>query len=83
MSENTSDDLVGSEGKVGEPKHTTGHSTAVAKMGEGEFMCPECGKTFTVQDAAEKHLHLVHMKHLRSEHNEFHDRDVDTMHVEA
>ena len=77
-----SDDLVGSEGEVGEPRHTPGHSTTIAKVGEGEFICPECGKTFDIKEAAEKHLHLVHMKHLKTEHKEFHAKDVDTMHVE-
>jgi uncharacterized protein (UPF0212 family) len=75
-------DLVGSEGGVGEPIHTPGHSTAIAKVGTGEYMCPECGKKFDLAEAAEKHLHLVHMKHLRAEHREFHSKDVDTMHVE-
>jgi hypothetical protein len=44
-------------------------------------MCPECGKTFDIKDAAEKHLHSTHLKHLKAEHGEFHGQDVDTIHV--
>ncbi len=83
MSEqNHSSDQIGEEGSVGEPKHTEGHSTAIIHGKEHEYMCPECGKSFDIQEAAEKHLHLVHMKHLRTAHKEFHGKDVDTMHVE-
>ncbi len=81
MSEET-DDRVGADSAMGEPKHTAGHSTEVMKLGDGEFMCPECSKTFDIQDAAEKHLHLVHIKHLKEEHGEFHGKDVDAIHVE-
>jgi hypothetical protein len=44
-------------------------------------MCPECGRTFEVKDAAEQHLHLMHIKHLKAEHGEFHGEDVGTYHV--
>ncbi len=54
-----------------EPKHTAGHSTAVAQEREGEFMCPECGKTFNDKENAEKHLHETHAEHLRAVHGEF------------
>ena len=54
---------------------------AVTQVSEHEFMCPECGKTFDIKDAAEKHLHSVHVKHLRAAHGEFHGEDVDSIHV--
>ena len=57
-------------GGAGEPKHTQGHSTVVAQGKSGEFMCPECGKTFSGKDEAEKHLHSEHFEHLRSVHGE-------------
>lgn len=66
---------------IGEPKHTQGHSTQITQTPNHEFMCPECGKTFDIQDAAEKHLHSMHLKHLKAEHGEFHGKDVDTIHV--
>jgi Zn finger protein HypA/HybF involved in hydrogenase expression len=64
-----------------EPKHLAGHSTAVIKSKDGEFMCPECGKTFEIKDAAEVHLHSVHLEHLRMVHKEFHSEDVVAHHV--
>jgi competence CoiA-like predicted nuclease len=66
---------------IGEPKHTQGHSTEITQTPNREFMCPECGKTFDIKDAAEKHLHSAHLKHLKAEHGEFHGQDVDTIHV--
>jgi len=54
------------------PKHTPGHSTAVTQQKQGEFMCPECGKTFDSKDTAEGHLHSEHMEHLRTVHGEHH-----------
>ncbi len=54
-----------------EPKHTSGHSTAVVRQESGEFMCPECGRIFNVKDAVDKHLHSVHAEHLRTMHGEF------------
>jgi predicted RNA-binding Zn-ribbon protein involved in translation (DUF1610 family) len=66
---------------IGEPKHTTGHSTEITQTPSKEFMCPECGKTFDIKDAAEKHLHSTHLKHLKAIHGEFHGQDVDTIHV--
>jgi predicted RNA-binding Zn-ribbon protein involved in translation (DUF1610 family) len=66
---------------IGEPKHTAGHSTEITQNQDREFMCPECGRTFEIKDAAEKHLHTVHLKHLRSVHGEVHGEDVDTIHV--
>ncbi len=66
---------------AGEPKHTPGHSTDAVKTGENSFMCPECGKTFTEQEAVERHLHGVHLEHLRKEHSEFHGQDVVGRHV--
>ncbi|MGD6851618.1 MAG: hypothetical protein ACQCN6_06110 [Candidatus Bathyarchaeia archaeon] len=66
----------------GEPKHTPGHSTTVVIVSDGTFMCPECGKTFTTKDAAEEHLHGVHLEHLRNVHGEFHSKDVVGHHVE-
>jgi predicted RNA-binding Zn-ribbon protein involved in translation (DUF1610 family) len=55
-----------------EPTHTEGHSTEISQTGN-EFMCPECGKKFLLKDEAVKHLHGVHMKHLRSVHGEYHE----------
>ncbi len=66
----------------GEPKHTPGHDTAAIKVNEKTFMCPECGKTFTVKEAVDAHLHGVHLEHLRQEHSEFHGKDVVGHHVE-
>lgn len=64
-----------------EPKHTEGHSTQITQTSNREFMCPECGRTFEVKDAAEQHLHLMHLKHLKAEHGEFHGEDVGKYHV--
>ncbi|MGE5556057.1 MAG: hypothetical protein ACM3UY_07345 [Methanocella sp.] len=64
-----------------EPNHTQGHSTAINQLQSGEFLCPECGKTFDIKDAAEKHLHTVHLKHLRTMHSEYHGKDVTGLHV--
>jgi acetone carboxylase gamma subunit len=64
-----------------EPKHTEGHSTEINQTANREFMCPECGRTFEIKDAAEKHLHTMHIKHLKAEHGEFHGEDVGTYHV--
>ena len=66
---------------VGEPKHVQGHSTAVIKVNENLYMCPECGITFTLQEAAELHLHHVHLNHLRRVHGEYHGVDVEGHHV--
>jgi len=66
---------------TGEPKHTEGHSIEIIVGKVGEFMCPECGKTFKVKDEAEKHLHTVHLKHLRTEHKEFHGDDSEGQHL--
>ena len=55
-----------------EPKHTEGHSTEITQTPNCEFMCPEYGRTFEVKDAAKQHLHLMHIKHLKAEHGEFH-----------
>ncbi len=64
-----------------EPTHTPGHSTAVMRSNDGQFMCPECGKTFVVAEAAERHLHGVHLEHLRKVHKEVHGEDVVGRHV--
>jgi hypothetical protein len=64
-----------------EPKHTPGHDTAAVKVNENSFMCPECGKTFTEEEAVERHLHGVHLEHLRTAHKEFHGEDVVGRHV--
>jgi uncharacterized protein (UPF0212 family) len=64
-----------------EPKHTVGHDTAAVEVDRGSFMCPECGKLFTVKEAVEVHLHGVHLEHLRKEHSEFHGEDVVGRHV--
>jgi hypothetical protein len=65
-----------------EPKHAQGHSTVITQLESGEFMCPECGKPFDVKEAAEKHLHTIHLKHLRAMHKEYHEEDVAGLHVE-
>ena len=64
-----------------EPKHTEGHSTKITPINDKEFMCPECGRTFDLKEAAEQHLHTVHLKHLRAVHGEFHGEDVNAIHV--
>jgi predicted RNA-binding Zn-ribbon protein involved in translation (DUF1610 family) len=70
------------QGTVGEAKHTSGHDVSVVIVNANSFMCPECGKLFTIKEAAEAHLHGVHLEHLRKEHNEFHNKDVVGHHVE-
>jgi hypothetical protein len=67
---------------TGEPKHTPGHDTSVIMVNENSYMCPECGKIFSIKDAAERHLHGVHLEHLRKMHNEFHGKDVLGHHVD-
>lgn len=64
-----------------EPKHTQGHSTKITPIDDKEFMCPECGRKFDLKEAAEQHLHTVHLKHLRTVHGEFHGEDVNAIHV--
>lgn len=59
-----------------EPKHTPGDDTAAIMMNEKSVMCPECGKTFTEEEAVERQLHGVHLEHLRTAHKEFHGEDV-------
>jgi uncharacterized C2H2 Zn-finger protein len=66
---------------AGEPKHTPGHDTVAIKVNEKSFMCPECDKTFTEEEAVERHLHGVHLEHLRTAHKEFHGEDVVGRHV--
>jgi predicted RNA-binding Zn-ribbon protein involved in translation (DUF1610 family) len=75
-----SSNIEGNEPTIQEPKHTEGHSTEVAQMGT-EYMCPECGRKFPIKDEAVRHLHGVHMKHLRAVHGEYHEEDVGGMHV--
>jgi len=53
-----------------EPKHTPGHSTDAMKTNNGQFMCPECGKTFAKKEAADSHLHETHAEHLQRFHME-------------
>jgi transposase-like protein len=65
----------------GEPNHTPGHDPAVVAVNEDRYMCPECGKTFTIEDAAVQHLHGIHLEHLRKEHQEFHNKDVVGHHI--
>jgi hypothetical protein len=72
--------IPGNESTIDEPIHSEGHSTEVTQMGT-EYMCPECGKKFSVKDEAVRHLHGVHIKHLRQVHGEYHDKDVGGMHV--
>jgi predicted RNA-binding Zn-ribbon protein involved in translation (DUF1610 family) len=72
--------IVGNESTINEPSHTEGHSTEIAQTGT-QYMCPECGRKFTIKDEATKHLHGVHMKHLRTVHGEYHEEDVGGMHV--
>jgi hypothetical protein len=66
---------------MGAPKHTPGHDTAAIKVNENSFMCPECGETFSVEEAVERHLHGAHLEHLRTAHKEFHGEDVVGRHV--
>lgn len=74
--------LAISEGQIGsgEPKHKQGHSIVVSKQKNGDFMCPECGKTFEEKEPAETHLHSEHLEHLRTVHHETHGRDTDKKH---
>ncbi|MDR0372136.1 MAG: hypothetical protein LBI79_01015 [Nitrososphaerota archaeon] len=65
----------------GEPNHTPGHDTTIVAVNENIYMCPECGRTFSIKDAAEQHLHGVHLEHLRRVHPEFHGKDVVGRHV--
>jgi uncharacterized Zn finger protein (UPF0148 family) len=55
---------------AGEPKHTPGHSTEAMKTNNGQFMCPECGKTFATKETADRHLQEMHEEHLRRFHME-------------
>jgi predicted RNA-binding Zn-ribbon protein involved in translation (DUF1610 family) len=66
---------------MAEPKHTPGHNTAVVNV-QDSFMCPECGKIFAIKDAAEAHMHGVHLNHLRKVHSDTHGNDVVGHHVE-
>ena len=59
-----------------------GHRTNVNKAELGEFMCPECNKTFSSKDRAEEHLHAEHSKHLTAVHTEFHEKDTGHKHGE-
>jgi uncharacterized C2H2 Zn-finger protein len=54
-----------------EPKHTPGHSIDIQQSG-GQFLCPECGKSFESKKEANAHLNSVHLKHLHSVHPEYH-----------
>ncbi|NLF89710.1 hypothetical protein GX563_12955 [Candidatus Bathyarchaeota archaeon] len=72
--------IQGNEPTIDEPIHVEGHSTEIAQTGT-EFMCPECGRKFLIRDEAMRHLHGVHMKHLRAVHGEYHEKDVGGMHV--
>lgn len=65
-----------------EPKHIEGHSTSVSQNQQGQFLCPECGKTFASKDLAEKHLHQEHWQHLRAVHGEYHSTDHNLQHYE-
>jgi hypothetical protein len=65
----------------GEPKHTPGHDTSPVKVNENSYMCPECGKTFADEEAVDRHLHGLHLEHLRKEHSEYHGKDVVGHHV--
>ncbi len=76
----SSQEKTAAQAKENPPKHTHGHSTAVTQASHGEFMCPECGKTFDSKNTAEGHLHSEHIEHLRSVHGEIHGKDTDTTH---
>jgi len=65
----------------GEPNHISGHDPAIVAVNENMYKCPECGKMFTIKDAAEQHLHGVHLEHLRKMHQEFHGKDVVGHHI--
>ena len=65
----------------GEPNHTSGHDPAIVSVKENMYMCPECGKMFTIKDTAEQHLHGVHLEHLRKMHQEVHGKDVVGHHI--
>jgi len=58
-----------------EPTHVQGHRTSIIQRKEGDYMCPECSKTFNNRDRAEEHLHSEHFEHLRLVHEEFHSQD--------
>jgi hypothetical protein len=64
-----------------EPRYTPGHDTSAIIINENSYMCPECGQTFTIREAVDRHLHGVHLEHLRREHSEFHSKDVVGRHV--
>jgi hypothetical protein len=63
-----------------EPLHVQGHRTSVIQRKEGDYMCPECSKTFDNKDRAEEHLHSEHFEHLRTVHGEFHSKDTNQQH---
>jgi len=63
-----------------EPSHVQGHRTSVIQRKEGDYMCPECSKTFDNKDRAEEHLHSEHFEHLRLVHEEFHSQDKNRQH---
>jgi hypothetical protein len=59
--------------------HVQGHRTSVTRV-KGDFMCPECSKTFDNTERAEEHLHSEHFEHLRIMHGELHDKDKNQQH---
>ncbi len=59
-----------------------GHRSNVNKADLGEYLCPECNKTFSSKDRAEEHLHAEHSKHLAAAHPEYHGKDIDQKHHE-
>jgi hypothetical protein len=57
-----------------------GHRDNASIAKSGDFICPECNKTFSTKERAEQHLHAEHSQHLVIEHTENHSKDFDQRH---
>lgn len=57
-----------------------GHRYNANKKKMGQYLCPECNKTFSSKERAEEHLHAEHSKHLISAHSEYHGEDRNQKH---
>lgn len=66
--------------KVPVKELSQGHRYNANKAELGEYLCPECNKTFSTKERAEEHLHAEHSKHLMEEHTEYHGKDTDQRH---
>jgi len=59
-----------------------GHRSNPDKTEVGQYLCPECNKTFSSKGRAEEHLHAEHSKHLTMAHGEYHSKDQNQKHQE-